>query len=745
MVEKGKDARKIRVVLEGHDGQSELPALGLYAFNGDQKGKRVARIEDGVLIEEGRIEASVTLALGPLVDDVADIPAHTLVQFRSKELLRQWKLQPIWVLPDKWWRPWLPLFKCVSGRVRRCFRFPLVADISIQTPIVRDLPFAMRSPLFSICRSVCNGVVEVYERTCCCHFFDLDPDIILPRLPELIPIPWPFPEPDPGPIGPFPGPDPAPFASNQSRLSAVRPAVRPLLTSSQRAIRFAEATGLSSDVTDLAERVSRDALILRELPLAELPAFLERRPYLWHLFCHCSSHKIGETALQPDGSFGFCWRDFPHLARLHCHRSYYYVVKQWQHNQWVEIYNGGTRHEYFAASEFADLRAYRGYACGHDVPDVEHGRPFVMLQQIGGTSSHRLNSHWLGRNLAGVDLTQMDADRLAALPENGGLCDPSVSDGPDTNKPWAQSLALMLYFSETMKAKGARYYRLSTVPLQDNGEPQTGATPTPLADGLSWLKFVEVSGEIQIQSENLGPHAIPVGTGVESGLYRIPYHADAMWLGGQYHGVWNTAPHNDKFLLYIEVFDQDGNRLTPAANGFDFLRRLENDGPGSTAVVPHARLAHAFWVDNRPVFADIATLIKNGVASSDECQFMSGPAGTQIAVGFSAFHVTRNHASGPRTFMHSYSLSWHRGLNGPSGSFQNGVLNTPASLVPSAPATSTALSLGFLLGPHGSHGAHSRCTFSVQLNVYARHTNGSGRVQAFDRGEVASFALELTS
>ena len=156
--------------------------------------------------------------------------------------------------------------------------------------------------------------------------------------------------------------------------------------------------------------------------------------------------------------------------------------------------------------------------------------------------------------------------------------------------------------------------------------------------------------------------------------------------------------------------------------------------------MPFADVAHLFWIDNQAVEGDIVDFRKNGVPSSEECQFISGPATTTVAVGFRAFHA-RGVLNPTNTFMRSYALTWHRGLNGPSGLFASGTADVgePAA---GPPHVSSSLTIGQLLGPWPAFPTtHQRCTFAVHLHVQAKHFNGSGRIQDYDFHETASFAL----
>jgi hypothetical protein len=90
--------------------------------------------------------------------------------------------------------------------------------------------------------------------------------------------------------------------------------------------------------------------------------------------------------------------------------------------------------------------------------------------------------------------------------------------------------------------------------------------------------------------------------------------------------------------------------------------------------------------------------------------------------------------------MASYSLTWQRGLNGPSGWFASGTADVGESGV----QESNPQTISQLLGAYPPHfPAHTRCTFSVHLHVVAKHFTGSGRIDWYDYHETASFAVSL--
>jgi hypothetical protein len=489
----------------------------------------------------------------------------------------------------------------------------------------------------------------------------------------------------------------------------------------------------------VSERLVEDLAVLEKLPVAEASQYVLERVHLQHLLCTCSMRKVGEAVLNPDGSFALCYYKpfLLHPIWMKCSTSYAYKVRQWQENQWVTIYDGVAKHEYFDADEEAVLHAgFKARTCGESGEQpVPHHKPFVMLEDIGSTRSHHL-----------VSPAQAALDGIGSpLPDNGGLVFPppvgESADGHMYNCPWSQTLGLRLFVHPDMQGLGAAYYRISVARADNDGNPLGGAMPVPLSAELAWSKFVYVGGNVHVQGEVLGPFTKVDANGVtQSGLYRIPYRDSGhLWLDAQFHGYWNTvAEPNGRHLVSVEVFDDAGNRLRPAGatgdgadRNFDFLRWIE---AGSTVAAPYAKLNHVFWTDRLPVYADIEDLRQNGVANIQECQFMVGAAASTFSAGFRAFHT-----NGPagETFMYYYTLWYHRGLNGPNVTIETSGANAPATRDAGAAAVSTPQTLLAMLG------SHTKCTFAVNLRAYAKHWNGGDRVREYDREDQAAFALEI--
>ena len=305
------------------------------------------------------------------------------------------------------------------------------------------------------------------------------------------------------------------------------------------------------------------------------------------------------------------------------------------------------------------------------------------------------------------------------------------------------------------------YYRFKVVPVNPTRGSRS-APPEILGSPVAWQRFVSVPGDVIVTSTGLA--ANPADVANQEGLFTVPYWSGGMnWLSGQYHQNWDTSRKADgtlrpdgKYLLILELFGPGGARIKPngaAGPGTDRpfqFRRWE--APGDTDNVPFADCAHVFWIDNTKVVGDIFDLRRNGVANTQECQFISGPAAsTMFSAGFTAYHshgVTTGGGPGDtNSFMQRYTLTWQRGLNGPSGTIETGTADQGELAV----EESNALSLAYLLGPHPQppaapvHPAHTACTFSIHLHVAAKHHNGASFIIGYDYHETASFALQQTA
>jgi hypothetical protein len=348
-----------------------------------------------------------------------------------------------------------------------------------------------------------------------------------------------------------------------------------------------------------------------------------------------------------------------------------------------------------------------------------------MLQTIGTTDSHELHSP-LQSSVNGVT----GAD-------NSGLLDQSYS--PDC--PMGHKLKLLLWIDPGLEALGVSYYRFSLAQTDGSGNVIAG-TRQALIKSVSWRRWANGVWPPQPENIALGP-VDPLTVNNESGLIRIPYYSSTnRWLGNQYHYELDTTDFvNNRYTLILEVFDAAGNRLRPAGatgagadTNFHFIHW---DTASTTSAVDYAQLLHLLLFNNTKCFADIEDLRQDGVFSIEECQFKTGTASSQFSVGYRGYHVNG--------YMLRYALSYQRGLNGTglngTGTLAQGTTNQPATMGAGPPAVSPGQSFDHMLG----FGAHSKCTFSLELVARAKHTNGDDRLSGYDAWDDASFALEIAS
>lgn len=698
----------VRVHFAGLEHGADPPSIAVFSVDATGKAlKRIGAVEGGKLEVAADWHDLGIVALGPNRDP-AEVPLECLVPFRIDTILEHWKEHGLILGPELWGKFFWE-FVCVSGTAHKCRpwwwdRFPSI-DLRRSIALLGSLGPVEPLPIFPYrCLPLCDGIVEVFVRECCCRR-PIWPDL-LDRLREIIhviplpnpPIPWP----------PGPGPDPTP------------PLARRLVI--QRSAGPVPDSGPS-------ERLYNVYRTLSTLSQVEAEAYVEKHPFLWGFLCTCTARKVGETPLQPGGRISLCFlrpRGLRPVGTV-CHRSFAVRIRQLIQGQWVTVYDGPAAHDWFSEGEEIDVSTWnwRAQVCGSGpgTPPPGGALPFVLLEYVTGTGSRHFNFP-----------TQNGVSQVAPLAANSGL----FGTGYASDCPWGGSLGLRLWFSPGLEPI-ARYYRLTVAPVSDAGT--VSGPPTILDAPVSWQRFVNVGGNWAVASELLS--ADPTTVNGEVGLAKIPYWSGGKyWLAGQYHQLWNTALFaHGKYLLSVEVFDAAGAQIKPngatgpgTAAAFQFRRWTD---PLATGNVPFADLAHVLWTDNEPVHGKIEDIRRNGFQNTAECQFITGPADTLISIGFRAYHP-RGVSDPTNTFLASYALTWARGLGGPTGTLETGTSDVGEPPAPAHP--SNAESVGTLLG---AHPAQQRCTFATHLHVVAKHWNGGSRLQAYDYHETASFALSL--
>jgi hypothetical protein len=358
-------------------------------------------------------------------------------------------------------------------------------------------------------------------------------------------------------------------------------------------------------------------------------------------------------------------------------------------------------------------------------------------------------------------------DRVAIPPApadaNAGLLFPGTGPNSSHERNMGGGLELTFFFSLAMRdpAIGAMYYRVSVSRADSAGNP-TG-TRHYFGDGLAWDKVVGPD----VVPESLGPTTV----GTEGHLYRIPY-VDEAWTGTvRYHALINTlktefnvpdgadlVSPSERHLITLEVFNAAGERLRPlgtpatgqpgveVAKPFKYQRWFQPGGsPGDDLKpVPFGALTHLFLWDNRPPVSDITRLVKSGVPSSEECQFLEGAADATFAVEY------RSYLPDPRCLF-DQSIGWVRGLNGSAANGGAGSLGTPTPPVnvgqpPAGPANSGSSTFEQMLtrlDPPNPPAVLAKCSFAATLVTWSKTTNGENFGYPHS-SETAAFALEIT-
>lgn len=765
---KGGD-RSALINLEGLGADDSRPDMAVTAWSRDGECLHSAAVaEDGSFSFPDKIlEKTHRVRIGPK-DAEAERLGEVALAYRVdrfKELLDVGIID----VGRTIWEDWFIHLRCVTGRVRVCRRSPwwyadlarlatlplveerrrLTASIATRAAVSDAAPDSLErttalvsstriSPAASIdhliawpfgCAPVCQGTVEVYRRTCCC-----DPWVVLdPRLDDLIrdleDIVRGIPEPGPLPDPPGPDPDPAPFAAK---------------------IFFKDGA-----LDEMAVRAAQDLKALRALPASQVATYIVARPYLLCPSYSCGSPvKVAEGQLGPDGRFNICWPDFPRILRLGCHDEYSYVVKQSFGPFTITIYNGVAANRWHHAGDDPMLTSYHAFAygCRNNPPGA-----FVFLDLIGDTGAHEL-----------ITPDADGADSVNSPVYNSGLVFPAPSPaaavGANLNRNWGGTLKLSYMFSEGLQDIGAKYYRISVVEADSNGDPV--GSPQHLDAGLPWNKAVpDGMGGVDIIPVSLGPTSAGAGPNTQHFLYEIPYDTNPTtdWNAGQYHAHLDTTDSrwsgpvdlhdlDKRHLVMVEIFDAAGQRLRPsgtpatglggaeATAAFTYRRRFQETG--ATAEVPFGALTHMFWWDNRDIFADIVDLRKDGLEFTSECLFFAGTADTTFSVGYRAYHPNE-------MFQFNHTITWQRGLGSFPSSF--GVLQPTNSnnvgVPPSPPGGSATNTFGQMLVPNEfvpPGPPRKKCAFTAFLNIWNKRTDGDNPGHQHDQ-DSAAFVIEIDS
>lgn len=648
------------------------------------------------------------------------------------------------------WLTWLPSYKiCLHGKVRKCYWWPLLQKIvannlpvfsqktafkkisklprlslSTQAEALASINDFQLTP-FRRCQPVCEGIVEIYERICCRtiiitpSIIDDLRDILRERLVEIPDLPIP-PQPE---FGHRPTPDPIPFE--------------------------AQALFKKGAADQVQMNAASDLQALATLPLQQAQDYILARPYLIDIITHCGDPVLkGAVALGEGGEFDFCYSSITLLSinpLRRCRREVAFKVIQNTGSGSRVIYDGVSAGQWFEPSDDGIVLSNydpKAIACEPATPVPGPDGAYVALARIGtGTDSVHLDS---------PDQTG-DHSVLAPFSATAGLAFPesnlNLAKGKKKNLNWGGVLPIRIDFSKGMANTKAKYYRIGIAKANTAGQP-ISSTQEYLDDAITWYyndpEFV--GGGFTVKRKTF-----PLTNSANPTFHTIPYDklipSDASWRDNQYHGFIDTRDfENERYLVTIEVFDASFKRVVPSGTGtvvdeaepfsYETWNHIDH-----TSTVPYAALTHLFWWDNRVLTTKIEDLRKNGVPSSEECQFLQKPATATDALfstGFRAYH--QQHGTSVPDFLMSWKLKWKRGLGGAQDTLDSGVDSVGFGANPEISAAeqfSTMLNLGLPAGQ-----TNAKCTFSLMLFAAAKTWNGSDYVEPNALKDVASFALD---
>lgn len=740
----------LKAQLHLRDLEPDVPVPDLAFFVLGRDGEVIERfdVQDGgqFQLDESSLEKARRVVLAPRVEELGNIPADQRLEFRPEEI-RERIVGERLELPHKWWCNLIKIRICVDGRVEHCRPTPwwwrnlqesLLPRVrpelriealspTLRRPIGlpgRDLqttgPSLTATQLFPHrCEPICEGLVEVYQRTCCCRPWILhDPRIpqLLDRLRGIVEIGPPVP--------------PVPPVLEAARVPSKTLENSPLFE--------------GGTLSELAVNARRDLATLEELEPRAQVDYINARPYLFCWLPCGTPVRRGQGVLRTDGTFEICWREPLRILGPFCKLQYAFQVSQHVAGQTVVVYDGLAANEWFDRDEEIVLRSYHpdALSCPTPTPIPEEGDDaFVYLELVGSSQAHRIALP----QPSGPTSVDLATPHGQTNPSNAGLLDPVPTPadalGQYRNRNWGGRLDLFVRFSENLKGH-AKYYRLSVLEATAGGAATgpRGYLGTP----RSWLHVFPVGGgDLDTDAVALGP----VTQGGESNLFEIPFQpATGWWAAGQVHGQVNVGDFGvGGHLIVLELFDGTGAPVGPGpmpGGGelhFKIWRSNEDDDTPAEKFldVPQPELAHYFWFDDRSSVAQIKGLSLQGVESDEECQFLEGPGHHQVRVLYRAYHPDER-------FQLHHSLTWKRGISGGSGSFVSGESSNVGQAVP-AGVPSPPQTVATLLGGNSGPGSHGSCSFALTLHTHVKTTNGSGTLHHLEGHDTGAFALTNTT
>ncbi len=292
----GKSGKSPLIYLIDYTQDQERPMIAVYAV--DSTGKTIEKskvsVDGSFSLSDRVVKIASKIIVGPDTENINDVDKESLTIFSSLQYNNIIKTLGIINISKIDWSRWFNVKVCVSGSVSHCYPFPIVLNNLVKnfqieqskssitantnlnnSAVDAQIAYPFPYPIHHHCNKICDGLVEVYRRTCCCY-----PIIIYdPRIPEIIkeleeilvkvpPIKWP----------PVPGPDPVP-----------------------ELLPFFKEGALDKRVFN----AGKDLAALKTLEPRLIPEYINARPYL---FCSCGTpKKVAQGMISSNGKFNICW------------------------------------------------------------------------------------------------------------------------------------------------------------------------------------------------------------------------------------------------------------------------------------------------------------------------------------------------------------------------------------------------------------------------------------------------------
>ena len=701
----------VNVKFQGQQKGQELPPARAYLFD------RAGRFLDSKLVDGKPLAFSVEAGpryqfrVGPdLLRDQKTVPADLVAQLEKAKAISQ---------------DYIPAIHgdavavIVGHLVWPCWIFPTC--INVHGTVRKLLNPGSARPVYA---SICQGTVQIFQVDLECTLDTLAPPFLLTLRDNLVSrltaeqVPHIINPGDPGPES---------VANKLARARRSQANASMAKTSAQAVNRSAALANTAISNFRQASSLSEAATTLRVLEGASLKQYIVlNKALLFWLWCE----------LIPD--WAFCWQELTEVL----------------------IQSDGS------------FSAEICFWCPADYPDLY----FEVVQNIGGTEQEiydpqiACSTYYNYDGSASVDITIDDPDAIPC---------PPIVPGPDYYYVWPRYIG----WEDLWYVQGLTNGLGTDVGLLPGKTPWGGTLqvktqlhpdlPTPGISYIRWsyrfpgdLDFTHIKDPFTIRKEKttyIAPSTViivdtpvtfvPQTKGSNTDLFAIPEHlpADTVWIDLPYANFDSTlgaipdpSPSIDcqstelsgksgMCTLRLEMFDNAGNHVVSdnlgGAATFAYLLPDQSVPLGTYTNAPayninaDGDLIFQIMVDNNHTVAQLPK-VQTPISSTDTdpCGILYYTDGSDMVdIFYVAFH--------PNSYL-DWDLGVSLGIMGPvagtSGSVSAGALGLPADFANSA----SALLVTCIQG-----------AFAVNLNCYARATNGYSRQSQYDCSATIGFAL----